>query len=42
MARDLDLQLLPLEAHYPKLAAWTKRMEVLPGYAKAYPPHWKP
>ena len=42
MARDLDLQLLPLETHYPKLAAWMKRMEALPGYAKAYPPHWKP
>jgi glutathione S-transferase len=41
IAKDLDLQLLPLETHYPRLAAWAKRMEALPGYAKVYPPHWK-
>jgi glutathione S-transferase len=41
IAQDLDLQLLPLATHYPHLADWTKRMEALPGYAKAYPPHWR-
>jgi glutathione S-transferase len=41
IAKDLDLQLLPIETHYPHLAAWTKRIEALPGYAKVYPPHWK-
>jgi len=25
----------------PKLAAWMKRIEALPYYAKTYPPHWK-
>ena len=28
-------------ANAEDLAAWMKRMETLPGYAKAYPPHWK-
>ena len=41
IAKDLDLQLLPLEEHYPKIAEWTKRMETLPGYDKCYPPHWR-
>lgn len=41
IAKDLDLQLLPVEAHFPKLAAWAKRIEALPGYARCYPPHWK-
>jgi glutathione S-transferase len=41
IAKDLDLQILPLETNYPKLAAWTKRIEALPGYDKCYPPHWK-
>jgi hypothetical protein len=25
----------------PKVAAWMKRVEALPSYAKTYPPHWK-
>jgi glutathione S-transferase len=41
IAKDLDLQLLPLETHYPQIAAWAKRIEALPGYARVYPPHWK-
>ena len=41
IAKDLDLQLLPLATHYPEIASWTKRIEALPGYAKVYPPHWK-
>jgi len=31
--------LLPLEAKYPRLAAWLGRMEQLPGYDRTYPPH---
>ena len=41
IAKDLDLQLLPLAEHYPKLADWTKRLEALPSYDKVYPPHWR-
>jgi glutathione S-transferase len=41
IARDLDLQLLPVAERYPHLAAWTKRIEALPGYARVYPPHWR-
>jgi len=26
----------------PKMAAWMKRVESLPFFAKTYPPHWKP
>lgn len=26
---------------YPKLAAWMTRVEALPGYDAAYPPHWR-
>jgi glutathione S-transferase len=40
-AKDLDLGLLPFEKHYPKLAAWAKQIEALPGYDRTYPPHWR-
>ena len=40
-AKPLDLGLLPWESRYPKLAAWGKRIEGLPGYERTYPPHWK-
>jgi glutathione S-transferase len=40
-AQDLRSRLLPLEANYPAIAAWTKRVETLPGYDKTYPPHWR-
>jgi glutathione S-transferase len=40
-ARPLELGLLPLEARYPRLAAWLGRMEALPGYERTYPPHWR-
>lgn len=29
------------EEAFPKLAAWMKRIEALPGYEAAYPPHWR-
>jgi len=40
-AAALDLQLLPFEARYPRLAEWCARVEALPGYDEAYPPHWR-
>jgi len=39
-AKDFDLA-YPLRDHFPNLAAWRARMESLPGYENAYPPHWK-
>lgn len=41
VAKDLDLGLLPLETRFPNVAAWVKRMEALPGYARTVPPHWR-
>lgn len=29
------------ESAFPDLAAWMKRVEALPGFDKAYPPHWR-
>jgi glutathione S-transferase len=40
-AKPLDLGILPWESRYPKLGAWGKRIEALPGYARTYPPHWR-
>ena len=40
-AQELRARLLPLEANYPAIAAWIKRIEALPGYDRTYPPHWK-
>lgn len=40
-AEDLRARLLPIEANFPAIAAWIKRVEALPGYEKTYPPHWK-
>jgi len=39
--KSLGLGMLLLEARYPKLAAWTERVEALPGYERTYPPHWR-
>jgi hypothetical protein len=35
-----SFELHPLADVYPRLAAWVKRVESMPGYAKTYPPHW--
>ena len=40
-AQELRGRLLPLEQKYPGLAAWSKRIEALPGYERTYPPHWR-
>jgi len=39
--RPLGLGVHPLADHYGHLDAWTQRIEALPGYDEAYPPHWK-
>ncbi len=33
--------ILPFETHFPDLAAWMGRIELLPGYDKTFPPHWR-
>jgi glutathione S-transferase len=44
--RDNDdahaLAIHPLAQYFPRIADWASRMEKIPGYANAYPPHWKP
>jgi glutathione S-transferase len=40
-AKTFDLGLLPLERHYPAIAAWRERIRALPGYERTYPPHWR-
>jgi glutathione S-transferase len=40
-AEDLRARFLPLEANFPAIAAWARRIEELPGYARTYPPHWR-
>jgi glutathione S-transferase len=40
-AQDLRARLLPLEANFPAIAGWIKRIEALPGYERTYPPHWR-
>jgi glutathione S-transferase len=40
-AQELRGRLLPLEANFPAIDAWLKRVETMPGYEKTYPPHWK-
>jgi glutathione S-transferase len=40
-AQELRARFLPLETHYPALAAWMRRVESLPGYERTFPPHWR-
>jgi glutathione S-transferase len=40
-AKPLDLGFLPFDAAYPRLDAWMKRVESLPGYERTVPPHWR-
>lgn len=40
-AQDLRARLMPLEANFPAIAAWIRRVEALPGYERTYPPHWR-
>ena len=40
-AEALELQVAPLDTHYGNLATWAQRIETVPGYDSAYPPHWR-
>jgi glutathione S-transferase len=40
-AGDLRSRFLPMETTYPAIARWIQRMEQLPGFERAYPPHWR-
>lgn len=40
-AKELRARLLPIEANFPAIAQWMKRIESLPGYERTVPPHWK-
>ena len=40
-AQELRARLLPLENHFPAIAAWITRVQTLPGYERTVPPHWK-
>ena len=40
-ARELSSRFMPVEANYPALGRWLKRVESLPGYERTYPPHWR-
>ena len=40
-AAELSARFLPAETHYPRLAAWMRRVEALPGFDRTWPPHWR-
>jgi len=40
-ASELRNRWLPLDANFPAIAAWIKRVEELPGYDRTFPPHWR-
>ena len=40
-AGALGLGVLPWSETYPDIAAWMGRIEIVPGYDNAYPPHWR-
>jgi glutathione S-transferase len=39
--KPLALELLPLEAHHPALAAWRAKLQAMPAYSRTYPAYWK-
>lgn len=40
-AIEMELGLENLEVRLPAVGAWLSRMEAMPGYDAAYPPHWR-
>jgi len=38
---DDNFGILPLADHFPNIAAWSARVEAMPSYQRAYPPHWR-
>lgn len=41
IAQELNLGFEAMKETFPSLYQWCQRIEQLPGYDKAYPPHWK-
>ena len=39
-AKPMGLDLHPFDTYFPSIAAWRGRIEALPGFRNAYPPHW--
>jgi glutathione S-transferase len=37
----LGLELAPLRDTFSAIARWCERIEAIPGYERAYPPHWR-
>jgi glutathione S-transferase len=40
-AASFGLGFLPVADRYPAIARWMRGIEVLPGYDRTYPPHWR-
>lgn len=40
-AQELRARFIPLDANFPAIAAWVRRIENLSGYDRTYPPHWR-
>jgi glutathione S-transferase len=40
-AQDLRTRFVPLDANFPSIAAWVRRIENLSGFDRTYPPHWR-
>ncbi len=38
---EVSGKLRAIDDNYPAIGAWCKRIESIPGYENAYPPHWK-
>ena len=38
---EVSGNLRSIDDNYPAIGAWCKRIESIPGYDNAYPPHWK-
>jgi len=36
-----ELGVVPLDRDFPNLGVWAARIEAMPGYDRAYPPHWR-
>lgn len=36
-----ELGVVPLDRDFPNLSTWAARIEAMPGYDRAYPPHWR-